>query len=43
MRKQKKFLNFLKAFFHVAELTPEFIGVIILGLFAVHLSGHLVF
>jgi hypothetical protein len=43
MRKQKEILNFLKAFLHVAELTPEFIGVIILGLFAVHLSGHLVF
>jgi hypothetical protein len=43
MRKQKEILNFLKAFLHVHELTPEFIGVIILGLFAVHLSGHLVF
>jgi hypothetical protein len=43
MRKQKEIFNFLKAFLHVHELTPEFIGVIILGLFAVHLSGHLVF
>jgi hypothetical protein len=43
MRKQKEILNFLKAFLHVAELTPEFIGVIILGLFAVNLSGSLVF
>jgi len=43
MRKQKEILNFLKAFLHVHELTPEFIGVIILGLFAVNLSGSLVF